>query len=299
MRSKSVLLGLVLLCGWTGIATAESHTLTIGTLGDDPAKLIRTYQPLATYLQTQLASHGYVDSKVAITSDARDMGHLMQNGKVDVFIDSPMPTIAVNYVGGGKMILRRWKGGVGEYQSVIFTRTQSDVTSVKSLRGKIVAFEQPFSSTGYVLPRLLIERDGESLSVSQVPGMTTVPGKISYVFSGDDENTMEWVLRGQVDAGAMSHNNVEKLAKGSISRLKEIWRSPPIPRHVVSVRGNLPPADVETIVGALTSLDKTPEGRQILNAFEKTTKFDAIPADSLSLFTKEQDGVLRLLNIEK
>lgn len=209
-------------------ALAGSTTLSIGTLGDAPAKLIRTYQPVAKYLATHLSRFGITAGRVVITKSANEMGEMMRQGKVDVFIDSPMPTIGVNHIGGGKIILRRWKGGVGEYRSVIFTLRDSPIKSIADLRGKSLAFEQPFSSTGYILPRIIFERDGESLNLIDSSKASLRDRMIGYSFSGDDENTMEWVLRGRVDAGAMSHNNVDKYAKTSLSKLNVIWESPPI-----------------------------------------------------------------------
>ena len=227
------------------------------------------------------------------------MGELMRQGKVDVFIDSPMPTIGVNHIGGGHAILRRWKGGVGEYRSAVFALSESAITSVADLRGKKLAFEQPFSSTGYILPRIIFERLGESLSPLETASSTAPVGKISYVFSGDDENTMECVLRGRVDAGAMSHNNVEKYAKTSLSKLKIIWESPPVPRHLVSVRSDLAPNVVADISRTLTEMDKDNDGNAILANFEKTEKFDAIPVHTLELFEQYRTAVIELLHLPR
>lgn len=110
---------LVLLLGGSDAAQADSKFITIGTLGDEPAKLIRIYQPVANYLATHLVNYGFSEGRVLLATNAGEMGELMRLGKVDIFIDSPMPTIGVNHIGGGKIILRRWKGGVGEYRSVI------------------------------------------------------------------------------------------------------------------------------------------------------------------------------------
>lgn len=281
----------------TQAAQPESTSITVGTLGDEPANLIRTYQPIANYLAEHLTGYGIKDGRVVLAKAAREMGEMMRVGKVDIFIDSPMPTIAVNHIGGGKTILRRWKGGVGEYRSVIFTRVESPINSVADLRGKSLAFEQPFSSTGYILPRIIFEHSSESLAALEAVSATPPANKIGYVFSGDDENTMEWVLRGRVAAGAMSHNNVEKYAKASLPSLKVIWESPPIPRHLVSVRSDLAPEVVAVIIRALTDMDKTKEGRELLANFEKTSKFDPVPSQTLELFEKYRMPVIELLHL--
>ncbi|MBI3774677.1 MAG: phosphate/phosphite/phosphonate ABC transporter substrate-binding protein [Gammaproteobacteria bacterium] len=289
----------LLLAGTTEAARAESKSIAVGTLGDEPAKLIRTYQPIANYLAAQLVGYGITEGRVVLAKEAREMGEMMRLGKVDIFIDSPMPTIGVNHIGGGRTILRRWKGGVGEYRSVIFSRVESPIKSIADLRGKHLAFEQPFSSTGYILPRIIFEHSGESLVLLEAASATPPADKIGYVFSGDDENTMEWVLRRRVAAGAMSHYNVEKYAKTSLASLKIIWESPPIPRHLVSVRNDLAPEVVAAIIHSLTALDKTKEGSEILANFEKTSKFDPVPSQALELFEKYRMPVIELLHLSQ
>lgn len=288
---------LTLLLSGLAFARAEAKSITVGTLGDEPAKLIRTYQPIANYLAARLGAYGITEGHIALAKNAREMGEMMRLGKVDIFIDSPMPTMEVNHIGGGKIILRRWKGGVAEYRSVIFTRVESPIKSILDLRGKTVAFEQPFSSTGYIVPRIFFEHAGESLSLLAAAGTPVAAGKLGYVFSGDDENTMEWVLRGRVDAGAMSHNNVEKYAKNSLPSLKIIWESPPLPRHLVSVRGDLDPAIVAAVTTSLIEMNRTKEGGELLTNFENTLKFDAVPTQTLELFEQYRTAVIELLQL--
>lgn len=167
------------------------------------------------------------------------------------------------------------------------------------LRGKKLAFEQPFSSTGYILPRIIFERAGEALSLLDTVSSSAPAGTIGYVFSGDDENTMEWVLRSRVDAGAMSHQNVEKYAKAALPNLKVIWESPPIPRHLVSVRNDLAANLVASITVTLTEMDKDKDGRVILANFEKTEKFDAILSHTLELFDQYRNSVIELLHLSQ
>lgn len=298
MSRTCIILCLILyFLGGLDSAGAEVKSITVGTLGDEPAKLIRTFQPVANYLAMKLGAQGITEGRVVLAKNAREMGEIMRQGKVDIFIDSPMPTIGVNHIGGGKIILRRWKGGLAEYRAVIFTRVESPIKSIADLHGKKLSFEQPFSSTGYIVPRIILEHAGESLSLLAAASAAAPVDKIGYIFSGDDENTMEWVLRGRVDAGAMSYNNVGKYAKASMPSLKIIWESPPIPRHLVSVRNELAPAVVTVITNSLAEMDQSKEGGEILANFENTLKFDPVPAQSLKLFEQYRTAVIKLLQL--
>jgi hypothetical protein len=49
---------------------------------------------------------------------------------------------------------------------------------------------------------------------------------------------------------------------------------------MVAHRASYDPALVAAVRGVFTRMDADDEGRGVLQAFDKTTKFDALPADS-------------------
>jgi phosphonate transport system substrate-binding protein len=71
-----------------------------------------------------------------------------------IFIWTPYPTYLVNDVQGvAKLLLRRWKRGMAEYRSVIFTKTNGAINRLEDLRGKLLVFKDPESTSGYFLPK--------------------------------------------------------------------------------------------------------------------------------------------------
>jgi ABC transporter, phosphonate, periplasmic substrate-binding protein len=61
-------------------------------------------------------------------------------------MESPHPTYLINNVyGSGKLLLRRWKGGMSDYHGIIFTKKGGDTKRLEDLRGKLIAFEDPES----------------------------------------------------------------------------------------------------------------------------------------------------------
>jgi len=119
-------------------------------------------------------------------------------------------------------------------------------------------------------------------------------GEVGYVFSQADENTMVWVLRKKVVAGATDEQSYEKEARTSIDLLQVIERSYALPRHVVSYRADLPPKLLAKIKETLIGMDQSEEGRKVLKAFENTTKFDELPEQSMAPLLKAS----KLLNAE-
>ncbi len=261
-------------------------SITLGSIGVDPADEIKKFLPLANYLAKQLQSEGIDQGRVVVAKSIPQMAAYVREGKVDLYIDSPFPSVAVSRLSGTKFLLRRWKKGIAEYHTVIFTRKDSGVDRLEDIRGKTIAFEEPFSSSGYFLPKLVLAQMGLKLVPKGGPSESVSPEEVGYAFSFDDETTMVWVLRGKAVAGAMDNQTYLKEAKGNLDRLKVIYETFSIPRHIVTYRPDLPAPLVARIREILLTMDQSQEGRVTLQAFEKTTKFDELPDQALAPLLK-------------
>jgi phosphonate transport system substrate-binding protein len=267
---------LVPLAAWTG-------PLTVGSISLEPAAETRKFLPLVRYLAQELRPDGIDDGKVIVAGSIRQMAAFIREGKVDLYIDSTFPTLAVSRLSGSRLLLRRWKKGMSEYSTVIFTRQESEITRLEDLKGKMIAFEEPFSSSGYFLPKRALVRAGLVAVPKGEAADPVGPEEVGYVFSNTDESTVVWVLRGKVAAGAMDHQSFQEKAKGSLPRLKIVHETFAIPRQLVSYRADLPPSLVTRIRGILLEMAQREGGREALRAFEGTTKFDDIPEHAKDL----------------
>ena len=269
----------------------------IASISEKPSEEIKKFKKLAEHLQEGLKNFGYESSRVFIARDTDDVAKAFREGVIDIFMDSPLVVEKVNDLAGSKTILRRWKKGTAHYHSVIFTRRDSPIETLPDLRGKIIAFDDPASTTGNIMPRILIRDEG--LPLKQIrPGNKEDIGEqaVNFLFSGHDENTLTWVLHQRVDAGAMSNLKLEKLTNSDMTRLKIIGRSKLLPRHAVTVSPHLPVEAIAKIEEVLLTLDLSKEGRKILKKAEKTTKFDIMPPSEKDyireLYTRLKDGSL-------
>ncbi len=140
--------------------TTPSKPLVIGDISDKPAKKVAQIQPLADYLATHLTDFGTGIGEVKIAPDMQTMVHWLQSGEVDLYFDSPYPAMVISDQSGAQPILRRWKDGVADYHAVIFTRTDSGLSSMSDLKGQMVGFEDSFSTSGYLLPAATLLETG-------------------------------------------------------------------------------------------------------------------------------------------
>lgn len=298
MRLKVVLFNLVLLFGALLSFAVTARPLVVGTIGDEPVKEIRTFLPFAQYLARQLEHEGIREGQVVIARDIAHMADLLKTGQVDLYFDSPLVTLAVNELAGSRPIVRQWKTGLSSYHSVIFARKDSEIGSFRDLKGRIVAFEESFSSSGFLLPGVSLANLGLSLAKLRPPQLHVSPHETGCVFTGDDDNTLEWVLHGQTDAGAMSKGNFEKRAAADRAKLMIIMQTTEIPRHLVSVAATVPEPLISAIEKALFAVHQTSEGRRILEKFERTTKFDEIPQQAQARLQDFKTPVMMLLDSE-
>jgi phosphonate transport system substrate-binding protein len=260
--------------------------ITLGPIGLEPAAEVSKFLPLARYLAQELQSDGIDDGRVVVADSIRQMAAFVRDGKVDLYLDSPFPTLAVSRLAGSRLLLRRWKKGMSDYHTVIFTRQGSEINRLEDLQGKMIAFEEPFSTSGYFLPKLVLVQAGLTMAAKGEAADPVGPEEVGYVFSNTDESTIVWVLRGKVVAGAMDHQTFLEQAKGGLPHLKIVYETFAIPRQLVSYRADLPPSLVARIKGILLQMDQREEGTKVLHAFEGTTRFDAIPEPAMDLFEK-------------
>lgn len=270
---------LALLCPRNVLA----ESIVLGTINNlDPLGEIEKMTPLAKYLAAQLHSNGIDDGRVVVARSMNEMAGFLREGKADVFIDSVFPSLVVSRLSGSKLLLRRWKKGRGDYHAVVFVRKDSGITRLEELKGKRIAFEEEFSSSGYLFPKVLLIQKGLKPVPTERDFAALKPGEVGYVFSSDDWNTLLWVVRGKVHAGAMDNQTFQQRGRPYYDQLSVIAESPSMPRQVVSVRSSLPAALAARIRDLLVKMNQSEQGKKVLQAFEATTRFDELSPQALA-----------------
>lgn len=257
---------------------AGAEVLTLGTIDDEAKKTLKRFQALADYLAPRLAGSGVdaVDASIVVT--AEDVVDGLRKGEIDVYIDSPLIMALVARETNVRPLLRRWKDGVAEYHSVFFARQASGIAGLDDLRGRVVAFEEPTSTSGYLLPKAMLLEQGYRLVEVKDASASVPADAIGYVFSEDDDNTAFWVQKGKVAAGALDSINFAELVEKRPGELAELARSQSLTRHVVAHRQGLAPAIVAALRDTLLAMHESEEGRKVLGTL-KTARFDGFPGD--------------------
>jgi ABC-type phosphate/phosphonate transport system substrate-binding protein len=261
-----------------GLAS-EEKLLVFGRVQDNPVRATRDRQEFVDYVAKKLAPFGFTGGKVLVLEKVGQLAQAVKEGKVDFFHDSVAPTVVVSRSSGSIPILRQWKYNEPEYYSVILVKKNSGIDSLIGLKGKVIAFDEPHSTSAHILPRMLLLE--KKLKLVQVVEPNRVePDVVGYIHSSDD-NSPNLLVTDKVDAAATSHREFENLRPEIRSGIKIIAQSMSVPRQIISVRKDLDPKIVLALKELLTGMEKTDEGRAVLKRQQGTTNIDTIPPESL------------------
>jgi len=130
------------------------------------------------------------------------------------------------------------------YYAVIYTRADSGLTTMEDLQGKSMAYADPNSTSGYLVPRAELTRAG--INDEEYFGSTG--------FGGGHEQAVIAVLQGQYDAGvtwsSMMGDASEGYTRGNLRRMVDnglldmndlniVWQSSLIPNGPTVMRNDL------------------------------------------------------------
>ena len=262
-----------------GMERAKAQTLTLGIVSENHrAQIEGHFQDFVRYVAGKFSAAADFEGKIMIAPSAFQLARLIEQKKVDFYMESPYPTYLINDMHGvAKLLLRRWKSGMAEYRSLIFTKNNGEVSRLEDLRGKILVFEDPGSTSGHFLAKSFLLKKGFKFADKSRFDPYGSPTEVGYVFASSQGKIVDMVLAKQAAAGAFSDDDYAKLdekKKLAITILAETER---VPRHFLSVRKDFAPTLVDRLEKILLSMHENEQGRRILKNTDDTTKFDLPP----------------------
>ncbi len=228
-------------------------------------KLTDEYTPMAKYLARKMGKKGGVFFPV---TDYAGVLPALQSGQVDVAYLSPLPYA----IGTSQMKLlplaMPWVKGTLTYHGIIFTRADSPIKSLADLKGRTFAFGDPGSTSGYLLPRRLLETNGVPLSSLK-----------HYYNAGDADVVVKAVENGAADAGSAYASVFEVAYKGHPEKAKlmrVIAQTEELPNGIYVARGDMLEDEAARLRQAFLDMNTDPDGRV---AMLKAPNDKIVPAD--------------------
>ena len=264
-------------------AAGESLRVVIGRISEKPREHFTRMRSLADYLEVELAADGVTGVDVVLVDSLKEMRELLATGRVDILSETAFMAVSLVEAGVAEMALREWKQGVPEYHTVFFARTDSGLETIDDLAGRTIAFEDPGSTSAYMIPRATMEREGLELTPMDQPGNPVPADEVGYVFAEGEINIVAWVHRGLADAGVVSNldwENEEETPSFLKDDLTVIYETRPIIRSLLLMRNDLDPALKDRISQILLEMHQTESGQRALRRYFSVSRYD--PIDEVS-----------------
>ncbi len=185
------------------------------------------------------------------------------------------------------VVNRRRRTGVGGYQSVLVVPIASDIESLEDLRGKSIAWVDPLSASGYVLPRIQLAAHGIDprtvFAEERFYGSHQAAVRALIDGSADVAAT----FAGLDDVGAVSRGGWTN-ETGEYSALRVLATFGEIPADLIAVRNDIDPDLGKSLAAAFVDACSDPTMAPLV---KRTFGVESFAPDSFASY----DGLRRAI----
>jgi len=268
MRTRLSALAAGLALSLSCALSQAAEVLRVSAIPDEaPTELQRKFKPLGAYLEQQLG----MKVEFVPVSDYAAVVEALASDRLDMA-----------WLGGFTFVQTRLKTGnaiplVQREQDEKFTSkyitANPAVKSLQDLKGKTFAFGSVSSTSGSLMPRFFMQKDG----IKPEEFFSRV------AYSGAHDATVAWVQAGKVDGGVLNASVWDKLvAAGKVdtSKVVVLGTTPPYYDYNWTVRGNLDPALTAKIKAAFLALDPAKPADKAILDLQAASRFIPTQAEN-------------------
>ncbi len=275
--SALVWLALCLLLCAVPVAADDSRILVIGGIKGKSGDVNPYLKPMADYIRPMLADLGVENVVVVSAPDREHLAQLIRHGRVDWISQTAYNASYFIQNADVSVLSRGWRGGSPTYKSVFFVREDNALTRLDEVGNHTIAFEHPYSTSAYFVPRMELESMGKTLNLLGVGQRRKSNEGLAYTFSQSEHNTALWVEKGIVDIGVVSDSHwtdANIVPESFRKKLRVLHETDEVVRALELVRGDLD-ADIKQRLGLiLQSMHTDANAENVREAYFKTHRFD-------------------------
>ena len=244
----------------TNTQTAEARpSITIGLIPErNIFKQLDRYEPLADYLSRRIG--GDIKLKI-LTRYGNIIDNFVSAGLDGAFFGSFTYTLAHVKLGVEPIARPESFDGISTYYGMIMVRKDGGIKTAQDMKGKIFAFVDRATTAGYLLPLAYFKENG-------IDDYQTFLRE-TY-FAGTHEAAIYDLLNKKADICAAKDTVFARLAARDRRLSKELLllaRSPDVPENGLALKKNFDGTIKNELKKALISMDKDPEGIEVLKKF--------------------------------
>jgi len=245
-----------------GAAYSQTQVLRVSAIPDEsPTELLRKFKPLGAYFEKE------VGMKVAWTpvNDYPAVVEGLAARKIDLAWLGGFTFVQVRHRTGNAIpIVQRAEDE--KFISRYIVPAGSPARTLQDLKGKTFAFGSPSSTSGHLMPRFFLLKEGIN------------PDKdfSRIAFSGAHDATVAFVASGRAEAGVLNASVYDKLIEkgdANAKAVRVIATTPPYYDYNWTVRGDLDPALVKKLTAAFLKLDPANPAHKEIMDLQRASKF--------------------------
>jgi len=269
-------------------AAEERPSLTIGLIPErNIFRQLDRYEPLADYLSKRIGA----DIKLKVlTRYGNIIDNFVSAGLDGAFFGSFSYTLAHIKLGVEPIARPETVDGISTYYGLIMVRKDGGIKTAQDMKGKIFAFVDRATTAGYLLPLAYFKENG-------IDDYQTFLRE-TY-FAGTHEAAIYDLLNKKADICAAKDTVFTRLAARDNRLTKELVllaRSPDVPENGLALRKNFDGTIKNELKKALLSMDKDPEGIDVLKKFGARKFIETTNNDYASVFKYVKQIGLNLSN---
>lgn len=248
------------------VSTAQAETsgvLRVSAIPDEaPTQLQRKFKPLGEYLAAKTG----MKVEFVPVSDYAAVVEGLASKKLDLA-----------WLGGFTFVQARIRsdGGVtplvqraedAKFTSKFIVPTDSPITTLADLKGKTFVFGAPSSTSGHLMPRYFLLKDG------------IVPERDfkTVAYSGAHDATLAFVAAGRAEAGVLNASVLAELTEKhspNAAKVRVLATTPPYYDYNWTVRPGMDPALQKKITDAFLALDPADPAQKEILDLQRASKF--------------------------
>lgn len=226
-------------------------SLKFGAIPFVQPKILRKYiSPIYEYLGAKLER----PTELSIVSDYEALGRLLKLKKVQIALFSQTSYSMQTNNDNWEVLCRPLQKGKLVYQGRIIARSDSKINNIFDLKDKSFAYVDRMSGSGFIYPNKLFKANG----INPLDFFSEV------AFSHSHMTSFDGVVDGRYDAASVFSTELFS-DNNTISKIKIIAKTEPIPNDPVVVRKDMPEELKSKIKEALTTMHETKEGRPYID----------------------------------
>jgi phosphonate transport system substrate-binding protein len=266
MRAVRILMVAALLVTFVATAFAADPSwpkeLTFALLStENAAEVGRRWTPIIAQLEKDLG----VKVKYTMATDYRGTIEALKFGKAQLGHLGPKSYVEAstnNYANVEPIAQLQLANGSLGYRSCLIVHADSDVFSPEDMAGKTFAFNDPNSTSGYLVPSAFFMME---------MGIDPQKHFAKVIFSGSHEASILAVANKKVDIASTNLPDLQQLTReNKVPRggLRVIWVSRLIPNDPIVIRKDMPASLRSAVVESLTTMKtRNPEAFKEIGAW--------------------------------